>query len=183
MVGRDYKWYALYVTRHHERKVNTRTSNMGVETLLPMREVVRKWSDRIKTIEEPMFPSYLFAKVSCLEYFDILDHPSVVKYISFGGNPAIIPESQINALKKVMACKINAEPSRSDYVHGDRVIMTEGPLKGIEGELISGERNNRFRLRMDQIGYSLIINISKDHLHKEVSQVEVTIPNQKCSYP
>ena len=169
MIGLEYKWYALYINRHHERKVCTWISNMGVDTLLPIRSVKKIWSDRIKIIEEPLFPSYLFVKASCLEYFEILNHPSAVKYVSFGGNPAVIPEDQIGALKIISTFNIDAESSQSAFSAGEEVVIAEGPLKGTKCELIHCNRKRRFILRMDQIGYSLSISISKENVFKEVS--------------
>ena len=168
MIGLEYKWYALYINRHHERKVCDWISNMGIDTLLPIRNIKKIWSDRIKIIEEPLFPSYLFVMASCLEYFEILNHPSVVKYVSFGGNPAIIPEDQIEALKIITTSNIDVEPSASDFSEGEKVVITEGPLKGTKCELIRCNGKKRFKLRMDQIGYSLSISISKENVLREV---------------
>lgn len=166
MIGRDYKWYALYVSRHHEKKVFERTLGIGVEALLPMRNVTRMWSDRIKVNEEPTFPSYLFVRTSCREYFDILNHPSVVRYVSFGGNPAEIPESQVHAIRTLHDQAIDYEVVKEQLEPGQRVIVSEGPLMGTIGELVIYGSKKRVIIRVESIGYSLMVSVPHQKIMK-----------------
>ena len=165
MIGREYKWYVVYVTRHHEKRSLSYVESMGINALLPVHSVVRRWSDRIKTIEEPMFPSYLFVRASCSEYFEVLKSPSILRYVSFRGEPALVPQCQINAIKEVCSKTYIAEAMVTPFKAGEKVIVSRGPLCGTIGELISdGDKSKKIRIAIEAIGYSLVITLPYDHL-------------------
>ena len=168
MISKENNWYAVYVTRHHERKAFMWIRSMGIEALFPIRTVERRWSDRIKRIQEPLFPSYLFVKTSCKKYFEVLEHPSIIKYISFGGDPATIPETQIEFLKDIDEHNIDCEVARSNSKPGEKVVISEGPLSGREGEITYCCSRQRFVLKMDSIGHSLLVNIPAKSLLKKL---------------
>ena len=82
-----------------ERKLLENLKEKNIECYLPMRKVLKIWSDRKKWVEEPLFRCYLFVKVSYKEFFTVLNTPGGVCYVSFGGKAQSIPEVQINNIR------------------------------------------------------------------------------------
>lgn len=164
MIGTNYKWYAIYVIRHHEQRICNWLGLQGIDSIFPIVRVTRFWSDRIKKIEQPLFPSYLFVKVSCKEYFKVLNNPSVIKYICFGGEAAEISGQQIESVRSLINTHTDLEVKRSNIKPGERVTIMHGPLSGLSGELITYNSNKCFLIRISEIGYSLIIKLSENIL-------------------
>ena len=94
---KSYHWFALYCMSRQEKVVHSDLTEDGYESYLPMQKVKRKWSDRIKWVEEPMFRSYVFVRVSSREYFKVLQHRAVMKYVGFGGKPTVVRDYQMEA--------------------------------------------------------------------------------------
>lgn len=93
------QWYVLYVNVRHEKKVFEKFVEQGIESYVPIVKNVKQWSDRKKTVEEPLFTGYVFAKLLPHE----LDKPryvaGVINYLSFGKQKATVKQSEIDSLK------------------------------------------------------------------------------------
>ena len=100
MKNGDYKWHAVYVKSRAEKKSLGELIRRGIEAYLPLQVSKRQWSDRVKIVEEPLLRGYLFVRVSYREYVEVLKVSGVMAFISFGNEPAKIPEKQINDLKR-----------------------------------------------------------------------------------
>ncbi|MFY9151336.1 MAG: UpxY family transcription antiterminator, partial [Prolixibacteraceae bacterium] len=99
----NYQWYAIYTRANSEKKLFGNLQEKNIECYLPMKKVMKVWSDRKKWVEEALFKSYIFVKVSHKEFFDVLSVTGAVCYISFGGRAQSIPEMQINNIKTFLA--------------------------------------------------------------------------------
>lgn len=99
----NYQWYAVYTRANGERKLLENLQEKNIECYLPMKKVLKVWSDRKKWVEEPLFRCYLFVKVSNKEFFTVLNTLGCVYYISFGGKAQSIPEIQITNIKTFLA--------------------------------------------------------------------------------
>ena len=131
---KDKKWYVAYTYPRAEKKVNKRIKELGVETFFPTQIVKKKWSDRIKEIETPLFPNYIFAKAFNHQIGNLLSIDGLSRFISFGGQLATIREQDIEMIKKILRKKIYIEKSR--FRRGQKVVIKVGPLSGLEGILI-----------------------------------------------
>jgi len=105
------------------------------------------------------FPFICVCKTSCLECFDLLSYSSIVKYVCFAGKAAIIPECQIEALKKIQEHNIENEVIQGSLQPGEKVMVADGPLSGTIGELFRSGNTTRVIVIVDSIGYSLIVNV------------------------
>ncbi|PYV81621.1 MAG: hypothetical protein DMG05_29645, partial [Acidobacteria bacterium] len=56
------QWFALVVRSQHEKMVASVLHSKGYEEFLPLYTVKRRWSDRIKQLELPLFPGYVFCR-------------------------------------------------------------------------------------------------------------------------
>jgi len=135
-------WYAVHTKSKHEKIVYKLLKKKGLESYLTVRKVMKKWSDRKKLIELPLFAGYLFVYASINDKIDILNVKGVVRILG-GAIPEIIPFEQIETLKKFENVEIEVDP----YLHlkpGNMVRVVKGPLKGSTGFLI--RKQSKFRL-------------------------------------
>ncbi|MGV8095633.1 MAG: UpxY family transcription antiterminator [Mangrovibacterium sp.] len=176
LIDSTYRWFAVYTRSRFEKKLASLLTEKGVNCYLPLKTERRQWSDRVKMIEEPLLKSYLFVKVSNREYFNVLNTPGAVCYVSFRGEAAPIPEKQIDDLKTFMSIyneKVDAV--RENLSKGEQVIVVSGPLKGIIGELVEFRGKNRIALRFERLGYCILTDIS-------LQDVEVFNPDYILSH-
>lgn len=164
-INASYNWYALYTRSRYEKKVHHDLNRRGVESYLPLKVEKRKWSDRVKVIEEPLLRGYLFVKVSNKEYFDVLNNTGAVCYVAFDGKAASIPENQIQNLKAFVSNfndQINV--TREKLAKGTLVKIKRGLLKDIQGEIVEIRGKNRIVLRFERLGYCIHTDISMDEV-------------------
>lgn len=160
-----YSWYAGYTDSRKEKKVLKELTQRGIECYLPVRQVRRQWSDRIKTVETVLIPGYIFLKVSPKEFYDVLVNTGVRRYVSFEGLAAPIPEYQILDLKKFMECLNTEVQVTSDRIRkGDALKIVNGPLAGITGEVAEIRGKHNILLRFDNLGFCVYAEVGIDDL-------------------
>jgi transcription antitermination factor NusG len=148
-------WYVLYTRSRHEKFVESGLLKKGIEAFTPKVSLKKKWSDRIKFIEEPLFKSYCFAKFSLLNKIDIVSQDGVVNIVNFNNRYAPVTESVINSLKILIASKIQIDPYPYLRV-GEKVAIRKGQLKGFDGYIVEKRnRNTTLVVSVDAIGSSL----------------------------
>ena len=155
------KWYAIYTRPRWEKKVSNLLVQKGIESYCPLNRVRRKWSDRIKTVEEPLFKSYVFVRIEDEDRTEVRMTNGVVNFVYWNGKPAVIKEKEIQTIKRfldefenVEAVKINPE---------ERVRVIAGPMMDQEGKVIE-IKNKTAKVCIDSLGYMLIAYIDKSKL-------------------
>lgn len=163
------KWVAVYTVARSEKQVLKRFEMQGFEAYLPIVEVKRHWSDRIKLVQVPLFNSYVFVKIKKNELISIRNTQGVVYVVSFKNETAVIPDSEIESIQRLVAEKqeIFVEETRQ-LRKGATVRIVEGPFAGMEGTLVDNCKNGNFAVRIDAIGLSLVTHI--DRLMLEIDQ-------------
>jgi transcriptional antiterminator RfaH len=160
-----YFWYALYTKFNSEKKISKILSEMNVENYLPIRTVVKHWCDREKLIDEPLFKSYLFVRVSQIEFFDVLSLSGVHSYVSFGGKAQAIPDLEIEAIKEMVSkCNDDLSLSYEFIKSGVEVEILEGPLTGFCGEVCEIDGEHRIVVRVNTLGCSIHTHVTKENL-------------------
>lgn len=159
-------WFALYTKSRNEKKVHALLQSRGIESYLPLQKNLKQWSDRKKWIEEPLIRSYVFVRITEREYYDVLNTPGAVRYIFFEGKAAVIPDWQINAIKHILSSGEGVEVTNLHLEPGDKVMITRGPFRNIQGELIRFKGQRKVVLRIDHIGHSILLDISPADLEK-----------------
>src|SRR5713101_5362318 len=137
------RWYAIYTNSRHERIVAKQLRDRSIETFLPLYRSWHRWKDRRKLVELALFPSYVFVKIETQKRLRVLQVPGVISLVSFSGQPAALPEQEINALRDGLESEIYAEPHPYLRV-GCKVRVVRGPMAGAEGSL--SRKRNTFRL-------------------------------------
>ena len=160
------KWYAIYTTSRAEKQIYERLIQKGIETFLPLQKTYRQWSDRKKLIEKPLLPSYLFVKIRTRQFQEVYTTSGVVKFISFEGIPASIPQNQIDNLRILIDSDAEIEVTSGKYSKGDFVEVVHGSMIGLTGELIKIGRHNRVVIRLDRLDQNIIVKIPATFLRK-----------------
>ncbi|MGZ3872564.1 MAG: UpxY family transcription antiterminator [Mucilaginibacter sp.] len=154
------RWYPVYTNPRAEKKAHLALLNKGIETYLPLHRQLKQWSDRKKWVEEPFIKSYLFVHIKEHEQAEVLMTKGVSRFIYFSGKIASMPDRQIEELKLLMASPYELEVTAEDLQPGEKVIIKAGPLKGIMGEIISYRSQKQLALRLENLGYSIIVHIA-----------------------
>ncbi len=158
------KWLAVYTRPRWEKKVNLLLSEKGLESYCPLNKVRRKWSDRVKLVEEPLFKSYVFVKVSDEDRTAVRMTPGAINFVYWEGKPAVIKEKEILAIKRFLDEYENVEArSSADLKINQRVRITNGSLMDQEGKVLD-VRHKTARVAIDSLGYILIAHIDRSKL-------------------
>jgi transcription antitermination factor NusG len=136
-------WYAAYTHARHEKRVDAQLRERGIESFLPLYRSVRRWKDRRKQLELPLFPGYVFVRIPLRSRLAVLTIPGVTQLVTFGGVPAPLPDHEIEALREGLARNACMEPHPYLKV-GRRVRVYNGPVAGATGILL--RRKDKFRL-------------------------------------
>lgn len=157
------RWLAVYTRPRWEKKVNQLLAEKGVERYCPLNKVRRKWSDRVKVVEEPLFKSYVFVKVDDEDRTGVRMTPGVINFVYWQGKPAVIKEKEINAIKRFLDEYENVEVKPIDLKVNERVKITTGPLMDQEGRVLE-VKNKKAMVAIDSLGYVLIASVDKTKL-------------------
>jgi transcription antitermination factor NusG len=154
------KWFAVYTRPRWEKKVHKLLAEKGIESYCPLNKVHRKWSDRIKIVDEPLFKSYVFVKVNEEEKTLVRMTQGVVNFIYWLGKPAIIKEKEIEIIKKFLNDHHNVEVRPIDIKAGKKVMVQSGILMGKEGT-VKKVLHKKVEVVIESIGFALSAYIDK----------------------
>ena len=158
-------WFALQTRARHEKVVHGELQKKGVETFLPLRRITRRWSDRLKKIEEPIFTNYLFVRIPLRNRLRVLETKGSLRLVSFHSWPVPIAERELAALRRFVDEEISVDPY--PYLsQGDRVYVRSGPLKGVEGFIVRKNRNVRLVISVELLTQSVSVEISEALVEK-----------------
>ena len=157
------KWLAVYSKPRWEKKINQLLQDKGLESYCPLNKVRRKWSDRIKVVEEPLFKSYVFVKVGDGDRSSVRMTPGVINFVYWEGKPAVIKEKEINAIKRFLNEYENVEVQPMELHISQRVKITSGPLMDHEGKVMA-LRHKMVKVSIDSLGYVLVAYIDRSKL-------------------
>ncbi len=163
-IEKERHWYALYVQPRKEKVVHRELQKRDFECYLPLKKEIRKWADRKKQVELPLFTSYVFVKIDEYKQWDVLQVPGAVKFIWFGGKAVPIPEHQIESIKILIARDIAFELIPQQIRKGDLVRIKEGPFEGLVGTVLRNDNKTRFLISVNSIGTDIRLEIGEEDL-------------------
>lgn len=167
MLSQTPQWVAVYTSPRAEKTVTARIAQeLHLEAYLPLKRVLRRWSDRMKSVEVPLIPSYTFVKLRECDLFRVSETYGVAGFVRFRGTGiAVIPDEEIDALKRF------ADSLEAVYVHntdqlkqGANVRVVDGLFKGMKGTIIKDCPDGNFSVAISGLNISLVVNIEKDVL-------------------
>jgi transcription elongation factor/antiterminator RfaH len=156
-------WYVLYTCPRHEKRVAIQIERRNFCCFLPVYRSVRRWKDRRKELELALFPGYVFVRMSIENKLRVLELPGVVRLVSFNGQPASIPASEIETLQNRISGGLNVEPH--PYLRkGRRVRVRSGAMQGLEGIIVRRKDRCRVVFSIDLIQRSVAVEVDEADL-------------------
>ena len=159
-------WYVVYVRSRHEKKVHQLFEEKGVESSLPLVKTTRKWSDRKKKVEIPLFRGYVFVKIDIgKDKLNILKTNVVVKFIGIQNKPSKISDEEIHWVH-MMVEESDTVQSEKEIPVGQKVRVSAGPFKGIEGVVLRAGNRSRLVVNIESIMNAVSVEINPNYLDK-----------------
>ena len=152
------RWYAAYTCAKHEKRVAAELGMREVEHFLPVYSSVRRWKDRRVMLDLPLFPGYVFVRLALRDRLRVVQIPSVVRLVGFGGLPTALPDTEMEIMRSGVSQSPHAEPHPFLTV-GRRVRITGGPFAGLEGILKRKKGNLRVVVSLELIQRSVAVDV------------------------
>jgi transcriptional antiterminator NusG len=154
-------WFALAVKPRHEKSVAQRLSNKGLESLLPLYRASRQWTDRLKTIDLPLFPGYVFCRFDLDNRRAVCSTPGVKSIVGFDKGPTPLPAEEIYRVRTIIASGLPALPWPHTCA-GEAVPIVRGSLVGLTGVLIDEKASLRVVVTVELLRCSVAVEIDRD---------------------
>lgn len=151
-------WYAVCTLSRHEKVVARQMNGSGLDHFLPLYRSARRWKDRRKELELPLFPGYIFVRIPFRDRLHVQKLTGVLQIVSFNGKPAPLPESEIETLRNGLARNAWLEPHPYLKV-GRRVRVRSGPMAGVDGILVRRKDQCRIVLSVELIRQAVALEV------------------------
>lgn len=174
-------WYALQVRSRKEHHVSSQILGRGLECLLPTYKSIRKWSDRTKEIEQPLFPGYLFCRFDFQERRPLITIPGVLQIVGNGRVAIPVSDDEICALRLAVSSEMPKQPWPYLEV-GQRVRVNYGTLTGLEGILVNVKGNHRVVLSVTLLQRSVAMEVDSAWL-SPIAEAAHEVAGQKILRP
>ena len=138
-------------------------NDKGVECYCPLNRVKRKWTDRIKTIEEPLFKSYVFVKVDDTERTKVRLTNGVINFVYWNGKPAIVKEKEIQTIKRFLDEHEAVQVRPMELMPNQVVLITSGAFMDQQAVVLDANKKE-VRVAILSLGQELIATIDKTKL-------------------
>lgn len=157
------QWYAAYTLPRHEKAVAGRLLNEEIEIYLPLYWAVRHWNHRIVKAELPLFPGYVFVRLTITDRVRVLKNPGVIRLVGSKGRAAALPECEIETLRSTLAI-YRAEPYPY-LTPGKQIRIRSGPFKGCEGKILRRKGKLRLLVSIELIQSSILLEVEAAEAH------------------
>ena len=158
-------WLVLFTRIKFEKRIAEELALKNIECYVPMRTTFRKWSDRIKRVDVPLFNSYVFTRIRSRDKHNVLQVPGVIKLLSNGTQPAPVSQQEIDRIRLIESSRLLVEPENF-YVAGEKVCVVNGPFTGMEGLLLMRLGGARLVIKIALLKQALSIQISEQDVRK-----------------
>lgn len=152
------RWYAVWTRSRHEQAVRAQLDEKAIPAFLPTMSRWSRWKDRKKRIEVPLFPGYVFARFDPATRLAVLKCSGVVSIVSFNGEPAPVPDHEIEGIRTLVESTLPFDPCPTIKT-GTLVEVSHGPLKGVVGRLTRKGSQSRLVLSVDLIGQGVSVEV------------------------
>jgi len=162
------RWFAVYTRSKSEKVVKQLLDAKGIENYLPLLNVTRRYTRKIKQLQLPLISCYIFVKIVKDQYVPVLETENVVKFIRFSKNLIAIPDEEIDIMRRVVGEVKEVEAEMGVMKEGDLVEIIGGRLTGIKGRLVERQGKKKMVVALENIGYSLSMTIDASLLRKVI---------------
>ena len=157
------KWYAVYTKPRWEKKVHRLFIEKGLVSYCPLNKVRKRWSDRLKLVEEPLFKSYVFVQVQESEQQQVRSINGVLNFVYWNGKPAIVKEEEIDTIRKFLNEYSDVEVKPMNLQANQAVMVKRGLLMNNTGR-IRRLMNNKVEVEIESLGYTLVASLEKSNI-------------------
>jgi transcription antitermination factor NusG len=157
--GEKKEWFALKVRVGGEQAAAAALRMRDLEVYSPMRQERRRYTDRMKIVHVAMFPGYVFSRFDLAKKINVLSSPGVDYIVGFSGEPTAISESDMNGIRRLIELGADVRPILEV---GQKVQVTHGPLRGVEGVLLRDNNGARLVVAIELLRQSATLHISED---------------------
>jgi len=154
----EFPWFAVHVRTRHETAIAGFLEAKGYQQFVPLYKFRKRWSDRVKVLEAPLFPGYLFCRFDPQHRLPILKTPGVIQIIGYNRIPSPIDVTELNAIQTVIESGLQAQPWPFLTV-GERVRIESGSLQGLDGIVVKMKENHRLVLSVSLLRRSVAVEI------------------------
>ena len=159
---KHHPWYALHVRSNFEKTVSTILREKGFEEFLPIYRAKRRWSDRVKQSEFPLFPGYVFCRIDIgARLLPLVTTPGVLNIVSAGKFPIAVSDAEINSIQAVIRSGLPAMPWPS-LSAGSPVLIEHGPLAGVEGIVLDINKKCRLVVSVPLLQRAVAVEIERE---------------------
>lgn len=159
------RWFAVYTRYKSEKYVADKLARKGIEAYVPLLPFTRKYKSKTKHVEIPLISCYVFVKITKADYVRVLQTEHVISFLKLRKNLIAIPEREINTLRWVVGEKLTISATENTrLVKGAEVEVIAGNLTGLKGMILKRRNKKFFLVRLDTIGFTLEVDISKELL-------------------
>jgi transcription antitermination factor NusG len=155
----DQPWWAIYTRHQHEKTVSDMLTAKGFDVFLPLYSATRRWKDRSKLLSLPLFPCYVFVKGGSERKLQVVSTPGVHMILYHGERVAVVPEEQIDAIRRLIEGRFRVEP-HPFLKCGQRVRVLRGALEGVEGILVRKKNSCRLVLSVDMLAQAVAMEVN-----------------------
>lgn len=153
-------WFVIYTKSRNEKLVAAKLSEMEIEVFCPMLKTKRKWSDRTKTVEEPLFRSYCFVQLQEHERSKVFGVPGVVRYLFWLQKPAIVRDTEIETIKQMLQTTDHNAIKVEKYEPQSQVTISTGAFANATGEVV-GQQGRILTVVLVSLGVVLKVDLGK----------------------
>lgn len=149
------QWHVVYTKPRWEKKVTRLLSEKQIEAYCPLNRVKKKWSDRIKTVEIPLFTSYVFVNIDESQKIKVRETEGVLNFIYTEHKPAIARDWEIEKIRRFLSEYEDVELVRQPVAKDQTVYVKNGLFTDEKGRVLD-LRNNKVTVEIDSLGYNLV---------------------------
>lgn len=157
------KWYVLTTKSRQEKKITKTLKNAGFTVYCPLQNVKRKWSDRIKIVEEPLFRGYVFIHIEDNKRDEIFDIVTSVRYLFWLGKPAVVRTEEIEAIQKWLGHFDHEQIQLEKLERGSLMQLNSGPFMGQKALLVDYGQNKAV-IRLKSVGLQLTVKLKDNEI-------------------
>jgi len=152
-------WIALYTRPRRERSVASQLRKAGIRSYVPVRYEVRQWSDRKKTVELPLLPSYVLVQLDPSQYHRVFQADGVVRVVTFHKRVAVIQQSEVDVLRRIERANQPMFASSILFRANEEVQIIVGPFAGLRGKIIRAAETCRVALEIQELSFAFLVEV------------------------
>jgi transcription antitermination factor NusG len=159
------RWYAVYTKPRWEKKVADTLTTQGIHNYCPLNRVVRQWSDRKKTVQQPLFTSYVFVYVQEKQFVQLKKLDGILHLVCWLGKPAIIKEEEIEVIRHFLREHRQVRLEKAHIRLHDTIQITNGSFAHQQGTIV-GFQNNSIKVALPSLGYFMYAVLDSSSVEK-----------------